>query len=34
MNTYSTVLGDVYSRGDLNLQFGYGIQQPARMPET
>ena len=30
LNSYSTVLGDVYSRGDLNLQFGYGIQQPSQ----
>ena len=28
MNSYCTVLGDVYTRGDLNLQFGYGIQGP------
>ena len=26
MNTYSTCLGDIYSGGDLSLQFGYGIQ--------
>ena len=26
MNSYCTCLGDIYSRGDLNLQFGYGIQ--------
>ena len=30
LNSYSTVLGDVYSAGDLNLQFGYGIQQPSQ----
>jgi hypothetical protein len=30
LNSYSTVLDDVYSRGDLNLQFGYGIQQPSQ----
>ncbi len=30
LNSYSTVLGDVYSGGDLNLQFGYGIQEPSQ----
>ena len=30
LNSYSTVLGDVYSGGNLNLQFGYGIQQPSQ----
>ncbi len=30
LNSYSTVLGDVYSAGNLNLQFGYGIQEPSQ----
>jgi hypothetical protein len=29
LNSYSTTLGDVYSAGDLTLEFGYGIQKPS-----
>ena len=36
MNSYSTCLGDIYSGGDLSLQYGYGIQNSpnALTPKT
>ena len=30
LNTYSTVLGDVYAGGNLTAQFGFGIQEPSQ----
>jgi hypothetical protein len=31
LQTYSTTLGDVFSGGNLNLEFGYGIQTPENL---
>ncbi|MCS7465415.1 PEP-CTERM sorting domain-containing protein [Stieleria sp. ICT_E10.1] len=30
LDTYSTVLGDVYARENISVEFGYGIQRPSR----